>query len=191
MRTYVREAIHYDSHNDFIGEGEFGEVFRARLDVDERPVAVKVLRTPQRLKDTYERASFLRVRSLSDNSCRQINSLMTEASILQELGNHPNVVHLLGVCIHPKHYAVVLEYCTCNLDTLIVRELDKFPRVREWACRVAMTRDIARGMSYLHGRAPPVIHRDLKSSNVLVNCVGGAVGGTYQCKVSDELKINI
>eukprot|EP00118_Oscarella_pearsei_P008221 m.41532 g.41532 ORF g.41532 m.41532 type:complete len:480 (+) comp33201_c0_seq2:1425-2864(+) len=161
--TFRRDDIVYDAKKDFIGEGEFGEVFKAKLGVEEKRVAVKVLRTPQRLTQA------------------QISSLMKEATILQQIGNHPNIVRLLGVCIHPQHYAVVLHYSKCNLDRLIVEKKSEFPRVYEWPCRLQMAHGIACGMNYLHELTPPVIHRDLKSSNVLVS----DENGFYRCRISD------
>eukprot|EP00955_Chlamydomonas_euryale_P046324 353397-Chlamydomonas_euryale.AAC.1 len=44
--------------------------------------------------------------------------------------------------------------------------------------RLAMARDIAKGMAYLHGRTPAIIHGDLKSLNLLVDCDLGIKVGT-------------
>ncbi|EEF42173.1 serine-threonine protein kinase, plant-type, putative [Ricinus communis] len=68
--------------------------------------------------------------------------------------NHPNIVKLLGYC------------CEQN-DT----ELD-------WWRRVGIALEAARGLAYLHTRRKPVMHRDLKASNVLL-------GTDFSAKLSD------
>eukprot|EP01047_Picozoa_sp_COSAG01_P089816 COSAG01_NODE_21823_length_883_cov_1.285714_2_plen_94_part_00 len=50
--------------------------------------------------------------------------------------------------------------------------------------QVTLALDVARGMAYLHAWRPPLIHRDLKSLNLLVSSSGGQ-GGIVRCKVTD------
>ena len=102
---------------------------------------------------------------------------MKEASILQRLRGHVNVVQLKGICVNPRHYALVLEYVdNGNLEDLLLHEREKQPIVEQWNCRCSMGLDVARGMLYIHNQKDPITHRDLKSSNVLVT-------QNYRCKV--------
>ena len=50
---FERDKLEYDNDKNFVGAGEFGEVFRATLRQTGDVVAVKVLNTPQRLKQMY------------------------------------------------------------------------------------------------------------------------------------------
>eukprot|EP00118_Oscarella_pearsei_P019493 m.207755 g.207755 ORF g.207755 m.207755 type:complete len:461 (+) comp39697_c1_seq16:2214-3596(+) len=159
-KLFRRDELEYDETDDFIGSGEFGSVFRAkRKDTDEL-VALKLLTTPQRLRQ------------------QQVDWLKKEASVLQYLHYHPNIVRLLGLCVHPRHYALVLEYVEFNLDKIICNHLDRHPRIKQWPCRLTVAYEVAMGMTYLHSLNPPIIHKDLKSSNLLIDV-------NYHCKISD------
>ena len=106
-----------------------------------------------------------------------INDFIKEVTILQRLAECPNIISLLGLCTAPGHYGIVMEYVeNGNLDELLLEGLHDHPVIREWECRTRMGLDIARGMEFMHRQEPPIIHRDLKSANVLVD-------GKYCCKV--------
>ncbi|KAJ7632868.1 hypothetical protein FB45DRAFT_978506 [Roridomyces roridus] len=88
--------------------------------------------------------------------------------------DHPNIVRFLGVSI-PEN--------TRETPVMIVSELcsngDLFDYVRQVAAPslnkvITMMLDIARGLEYLHLRKPSVIHRDCKSSNILITAKGTA-----------------
>jgi len=88
---------------------------------------------------------------------------MKEAFIMRQL-RHPNVLQVLGVCTDPP--CIIMEYMPRgSLFQLIHNQnvaLD-WPIVRKLAI------EICRGMAYLHGCNPPLIHRDLKPHNLLVD----------------------
>ena len=108
---------------------------------------------------------------------REVNSLMNEVNILHQLCGCSYVINLLGLCIEPGHYAIVMEYIEGrNLYELLIHERDAHPDIEILENRAAMALEIARGMGFLHSQAPPIIHRDLKSANVLVD-------NNYHCKV--------
>jgi hypothetical protein len=63
------------------------------------------------------------------------------------------------------------EYCARgSLYDLLqeAREKPALKRALDWPRRVVMALDAAKGMLYLHGHKPAIIHRDLKSPNLLV-----------------------
>ncbi|KAK3727907.1 hypothetical protein QZH41_017736 [Actinostola sp. cb2023] len=86
----------------------------------------------------------------------------TEIKHLRDL-NHPNIVRFRGVCNQPPVYCIVMEYCQRGQLFEVLRDgREVTPRLLvHWAT------EIADGMHYLHGRK--IIHRDLKSPNVLVS----------------------
>ena len=101
---------------------------------------------------------------------------MKEANILTRLC-HRNIVGLKGMCLDPCHFAIVLEFMTNgNLEDLLLEHRPAHPIVDLLQCRIRMGLDIAQGMKYLHGLISPIIHRDLKTANVLVD-------SSYCCKV--------
>ncbi|KAJ9120063.1 hypothetical protein QFC22_002960 [Naganishia vaughanmartiniae] len=100
-----------------------------------------------------------------------------ELKLLSEL-NHPNIVRLLGVSV-PDPTAHV----KCMVITELCEKGDLFDYIRSvgsptFAKILGMMIDIASGLEYLHERTPKVIHRDCKSSNILINKRG-------VCKVGD------
>ncbi|XP_015121713.1 mitogen-activated protein kinase kinase kinase 13 isoform X1 [Diachasma alloeum] len=76
--------------------------------------------------------------------------------------NHPNVVKFRGVCTQAPCYCIVMEYCPYGPLYDLLRGGEKVPPPR----LVSWSKQIAAGMAYLH--AHKIIHRDLKSPNVLI-----------------------
>ncbi|XP_022917912.1 mitogen-activated protein kinase kinase kinase 13-B isoform X2 [Onthophagus taurus] len=77
--------------------------------------------------------------------------------------NHPNIIKFKGVCTQKPCYCIVMEYCPYGpLYNLLRNNSDCITpaRVVDWS------KQIAAGMQYLH--AHKIIHRDLKSPNVLI-----------------------
>eukprot|EP01094_Clydonella_sp_ATCC50884_P029028 TRINITY_DN892_c0_g1_i1.p1 TRINITY_DN892_c0_g1~~TRINITY_DN892_c0_g1_i1.p1 ORF type:complete len:569 (-),score=165.69 TRINITY_DN892_c0_g1_i1:308-2014(-) len=84
-----------------------------------------------------------------------------EISLTSKL-RHPNIVPFLGACFEPE-FCLVIEFCEHGS---LFHALQKGPM--PWTRRTSMTLDVARGLLYLHTRTPPIVHRDVKSLNVLV-----------------------
>lgn len=60
------------------------------------------------------------------------------------------------------------EYCSRGSLFELLHKPDAAPHL-SWAVRLSMAMDGARGLLYLHSRSPPIIHRDIKSPNLLVD----------------------
>lgn len=96
---------------------------------------------------------------------------MTRSNVLQEAKlfwtlKHENIVSLRGVCLQPPKFCLIMEYARGGSLNRILSSNRRIPPdvLIDWAIQ------IARGMNYLHNGAPiSVIHRDLKSSNVLIS----------------------
>ncbi|KAJ6727978.1 hypothetical protein OIU74_006094 [Salix koriyanagi] len=91
----------------------------------------------------------------------------TEVMLLGRL-HHRNLVNLVGYCAEKGQHMLIYVYMSeGSLASHLYRE-DLKPL--DWDLRVYIALDVARGLEYLHnGAIPPVIHRDIKSSNILLD----------------------
>ncbi|KAJ6872318.1 lysM domain receptor-like kinase 4 [Populus alba x Populus x berolinensis] len=91
-----------------------------------------------------------------------------EVNILKRI-NHFNLIKLEGVCENRGCFYLVLEY----MENGSVREwlsCKKFEETGNWAQRIQIALDVANGLYYLHSFTEPAyVHKDIKSSNVLLN----------------------
>lgn len=127
-----------------IGQGSCGTVYHALWYGSD--VAVKVF-----AKQEYSEEVIL--------------SFRQEVSLMKKL-RHPNILLFMGAVTSPQRLCIVTEFLPRgSLFRLLQRNTNKL----DWRRRIHMALDIARGMNYLHHRNPPIIHRDLKSSNLLVD----------------------
>ena len=94
-----------------------------------------------------------------------IKKFVKECQLMGDL-QHPHIVQFLGICFLPdsKLPELVMEYMATNLGHL----LEKNENVPLTIKRLILY-DAARGLTYLHSRSPPVIHRNLTATNVLLN----------------------
>uniref|UniRef100_A0A8C9Y0X0 Mitogen-activated protein kinase kinase kinase n=1 Tax=Sander lucioperca TaxID=283035 RepID=A0A8C9Y0X0_SANLU len=129
---------------EIIGVGGFGKVYRGTW--KDQELAVKAARQDPDEDITATAAS-----------------VKQEAKLFSML-QHPNIIKLEGVCLEEPNLCLVMEYArggTLN-RALTGRRIPPHILVN-WAVQ------IARGMLYLHEEAVvPIIHRDLKSSNILL-----------------------
>ncbi len=143
------EELEFDEENSEIGKGTFGDVLRGTWRGEE--VAVKFLKG-----------------SMTD-SPESVKQFLDEINILKNL-HHPNILLYMGACTIGPQYFFVTEFCeNGNLFEFLHMVRDNKITYDD-ARRIAL--EIAYGMNYLHGFKPPILHRDLKSMNVLLdrNC---------------------
>ncbi|KAL1564976.1 putative receptor-like protein kinase [Salvia divinorum] len=94
---------------------------------------------------------------------------LDEVSVLLRI-SHPNLVGLLGFCLDKGEQLLLLEYVPNKslFDRMHTRQ-GHYSGTLTWRNRISVALDIAYALDYLHSVAdPPVIHRDIKSSNVLL-----------------------
>ena len=138
-----------------VGGGTFGDVYRARLWGTE--IAVKILKG-----EDFESGESV------------LEELKKEVSILSQL-RHPNVVLYIGACTVPPHICIATEWCgRGSLHDVLDDHSLHIP------CKliVQLAMGIAQGVNYLHSLEHRIIHRDLKSANILVT-------RNWQVRVSD------
>ncbi|KAL4274038.1 hypothetical protein GQ457_13G002730 [Hibiscus cannabinus] len=128
-----------------IGQGAFGPVYKAQMSTGET-VAVKVLATDSKQGE---------------------KEFQTEVMLLGRL-HHRNLVNLVGYCAEKGQHMLVYVYM--SKGSLASHLYSENHEPLSWNLRVHIALDVARGLEYLHdGAAPPVIHRDIKSSNILLD----------------------
>lgn len=128
-----------------VGKGAFGPVYKGMLP-NMAVVAVKVLATDS--KQGYK-------------------EFQNEVILLGRL-HHKNLLDLVGYCAEGGHCLLAYDYM--RNGSLAGRLHDEHYEVLSWGQRITIAQDIARGIEYLHdGAFPPVIHRDIKSSNILLD----------------------
>ncbi|XP_024008723.1 probable serine/threonine-protein kinase PBL28 isoform X3 [Eutrema salsugineum] len=155
----MEEATSSFSDENLLGKGGFGRVYKGTLKTGE-VVAIKKMDLPPFKKADGER------------------EFRVEVDILSRL-DHPNLVSLIGYCADGKHRFLVYEYMqNGNLQ-------DHLNGIKEakisWPVRLRIALGAAKGLAYLHsssGVGIPIVHRDFKSTNVLLD-------SNYNAKISD------
>ncbi|XP_057455913.1 receptor protein kinase TMK1-like [Lotus japonicus] len=148
----------FASENE-LGRGGFGTVYKGELE-DGAKIAVKRM-------------------ECGAISSKAVDEFQAEIAVLSKV-RHRHLVSLLGYSIEGNERLLVYEYMPLGA---LSRHLFQWKSLKleplSWSQRLAIALDVARGMEYLHGLARETfIHRDLKSSNILL-------GDDFRAKVSD------
>lgn len=109
----------------------------------------------------------MRINDLSDKSKSQIESdLYHEIAMLYKI-RYENVVTILGACIEPNFYAIIMEYMPLGSLYDVLHKTNK-NIVLSWLDRYSLTWQMSKSINYLHNLNPCIIHRDIKSMNFLM-----------------------
>ncbi|KAL5706140.1 putative serine/threonine-protein kinase pbl21 [Ranunculus cassubicifolius] len=132
---------------NMIGEGGFGKVYKGRL----------------------ESGQIVAIKQLDQNSLQGNQEFIVEILMLSLL-HHPNLVTLNGYCTDGDQRLLVYEYMAMGSLENHLFDVDSRREPLNWNKRIKIALGAARGLEYLHCKAsPPVIYRDLKSSNILLD----------------------
>ncbi|KAG8373912.1 hypothetical protein BUALT_Bualt11G0074600 [Buddleja alternifolia] len=146
--------------NQVLGDGGFGIVYKGVIDDNVRP--------------GYETTQ-VAIKELDPEGLQGDREWLAEVNYLGQL-RHPNLVRLIGYCCEGDHRLLVYEYMASG-------SLEKhlFLRVRAtltWHKRLKIALDAARGLASLHAVEKPIIYRDFKTSNILLDA-------DFNAKLSD------
>ena len=133
-----------------LGRGAYGKVFKARYRgsmcaaKEIHSILIDAAYTPAERRRLYD--NFIR-------ECDHCSKL-----------NHPNIVRFIGIYHPPQQLfpVMIMELMDESLTTYTQKPNISFKR------RMSILHDVAEGLSYLHSRNPPVIHRDLSPNNILL-----------------------
>ncbi|OIW05535.1 hypothetical protein TanjilG_23321 [Lupinus angustifolius] len=154
-----------------IGIGSFGSVYHATLE-DGKEVAIKRAEFP------FTSPSYYAVLGATKRQEEKDNAFVNELESLSRL-HHKNLVRLLGFYEDTNERILVYEYMKNGSLNDHLHKLHKNSGLVSWGGRIQVALDAARGIEYLHQYAtPPIIHRDIKSSNILLDA-------NWTAKVSD------
>ncbi|XP_042466302.1 probable LRR receptor-like serine/threonine-protein kinase At1g05700 [Zingiber officinale] len=162
LRLENRQFTHIELQNitnnfqKILGKGGFGSVFHGRLE-DGTQIAVKML---------------------SQSSSQGTKEFLAEAQHLTRV-HHRNLVSLVGYCNEVNHLALVYEFMSQGTLQDHLRGRANDDRALSWRQRLHIAIDAAQGLEYLHkGCKPPLVHRDVKSGNILLS-------ETLEAKIAD------
>ncbi|XP_042478025.1 probable serine/threonine-protein kinase PBL26 [Macadamia integrifolia] len=131
-----------------VGEGGFGRVYKGKLENTGQIAAIK---------------------QLDRNGLQGNREFLVEVLMLSLL-HHQNLVNLIGYCADGDQRLLVYEYMASGSLEDHLLDLSPNQKPLGWFTRLKIASGAAKGLEYLHDKAnPPVIYRDLKSSNILLD----------------------
>ncbi|CAL9766633.1 unnamed protein product [Musa acuminata subsp. burmannicoides] len=150
----IEKATDGFSENHILGTGSYGTVYAGKFSNDKQ-VAVK------------------KIKNRDDDS---IDQVMNEIRLVSSV-SHPNLVRLLGCCVERGEQILVYEYMPHG--TLAQHLQGERGPALPWTVRLTIATETAKAIAYLHSAVhPPIYHRDIKSSNILLD-------DNYNSKVAD------
>ncbi|KAG8058848.1 hypothetical protein GUJ93_ZPchr0002g23936 [Zizania palustris] len=132
----------------FLGEGGFGRVYKGRLESTGQVAAIK---------------------QLNRDGLQGNREFLVEVLMLSLL-HHQNLVNLIGYCADGDQRLLVYEYMPFGSLEDHLHDVPPDKKALDWNARMKIAAGAAKGLEYLHDKAnPPVIYRDFKSSNILLD----------------------
>lgn len=156
----LRTATQGFSAANRLGAGGFGPVYKGFLEAGIRP-GLKAQRIAVKLLDL--------------DGLQGHKEWLTEVIMLGQL-RHPHLVKLIGYCYEEDHRVLVYEFM--EQGSLETHLFNAYISPLPWEKRIKIAYGAAKGLAFLHSVDPPVIYRDFKASNILLDA-------DFKAKLSD------
>ncbi|KAL8211485.1 hypothetical protein R6Q57_005922 [Mikania cordata] len=153
----IQTATQYFNESLLIGEGGFGKVYKGKIKIGTKPIVA--------------------IKRLDSSSAQGATEFWAEIEMLSML-RHCNLVSLIGYCNENEEMILVYEYMP---NGTLEDHLHKLRTPLSFSQRLKICIGAARGLHYLHtgtGTDQGIIHRDVKSSNILLD-------NNWAAKISD------
>ncbi|KAL8193832.1 hypothetical protein R6Q57_026074 [Mikania cordata] len=165
----IRLATNNFDEAYFIGSGGYGKVYKAKLDVlNIQSLSSMKGKCKDELHKIRKTVAIKRIVSRADEQGKQ--GFLREIELLTSC-KHPNIVSLLGFSREAREMILVYEYVfKGSLSDYLGNSGQEFNLT--WAQRIQICLDVAHGINYLHTNMegkPRIIHRDIKSDNILLD----------------------
>ncbi|KAG5535774.1 hypothetical protein RHGRI_023517 [Rhododendron griersonianum] len=100
---------------------------------------------------------------------RMDGDVSNEIDILNKI-SHFNIIGLSGVCFNAGHWYLIYEYAVNGPLSDWIYSSNNYHKCLNWTRRVQIALDVAMGLNYIHNyTSPPYVHKNLTSSNVLLD----------------------
>ncbi|XP_073045353.1 protein kinase STUNTED-like [Primulina eburnea] len=139
------QATNNFAHENLIGKGGSSEVYRGCLQGG-KELAVKILKP-------------------SDDA---LEHFFSEINIITSL-HHKNIITLAGFCLEDDRLVLVYDLLSRGSLEDNLHGTQKFGKSFGWKERYKVALGVAEALDHLHNKAEPIIHRDVKSSNILLS----------------------
>ncbi|EEF43895.1 receptor serine-threonine protein kinase, putative [Ricinus communis] len=130
-----------------LGEGGFGRVYKGYVQNIHQVLAIK---------------------QLDRNGLQGTREFFSEILMLS-LVEHPNLVRLVGYCLEGEQRILLYEYMFHGSLENHLFDLAPEQKALDWNTRMKIAAGAARGLEFLHEADPPIIYRDFKASNILLD----------------------
>lgn len=153
--SLIEKATNSFSEKQQLGTGAYGTVYAGKLHHNDKLVAIKRIKC----RDT-----------------ESIEQVVNEVKLISSV-SHPNLVRLLGCCIDKDEQILIYEFMP---NGTLSHHLHKEGRDEglKWPVRLKIATETARAIAFLHSASPPIYHRDIKSTNILLD-------NEFKTKVAD------
>ena len=95
--------------------------------------------------------------------------ILREITVLDKI-RHPNIISIMAVSLNPTECFIIMKYVESNnLRKVLFDKSIKETYALDNKRRICIAIQICRAVSFLHGRVPPVAHKDIKPENILVD----------------------